>query len=539
MIIPQPEKIEVQKGNFQINEKTVISVDKKTKKIGEYIADELRISTGLPLPVKNCDSDKNQISLKLIDDNKLREEGYELISTPDGVKISANKPAGLFYGCQSLRQLLPPENFSDHGAEAPRNVAQTSSSAIIDAKKVAGDGDPPNKINEGTASPASLFSRNVRWEIPCVSISDKPRFKWRGLMLDSCRHFFDVEFVKKFVDLMAVHKLNTFHWHLTEDQGWRIEIKKYPKLTEVGAWRNEDGKKYGGFYTQDQIREIIKYADDRFITVVPEIEMPGHSVAAIAAYPELSCRSPRFSVSSSKKPIEVPTTWGVFENVYCAGKENTFKFLENVLSEVIELFPGKFIHIGGDECPKANWSKCPKCQTRIKNENLKNEHELQSYFIKKIEKFINKNNKRLIGWDEILEGGLAPNAAVMSWRGMDGGIAAAKEGHDVVMSPTSHCYFNEDQKDRIPIEKAYGFEPVPKELTPKQAKHILGGQANLWTEHITEPSIAEEMLYPRTCALSEALWSSKTCSDWENFKKRLEIHLKRLDVLNVNYYKLC
>ncbi|MCK5851878.1 family 20 glycosylhydrolase [bacterium] len=493
MIIPQPEKIKVNNGFFSLNDKTTIAVSEKTKpgirralrEIGECLSDELKESTGLPLPLKTNTVSKNQILLELLSDEKLGDEGYELTVTPDGIKISAYKPAGIFYGCQSLRQLLPVENYSK-----------------------------------------TLMS-DIEWKVPCVTVFDMPRFKWRGLMLDSCRHFFDVGFVKEFIDLMAMHKLNTFHWHLTEDQGWRIEIKKYPKLTEVGAWRIENGKKYGGFYTQEQIREIVKYAADRFITVVPEIEMPGHSVAAIASYPELSC---------SGKPVEVGSIGGRKKNVYCAGKENTFVFLENVLKEVLELFPGKYIHIGGDECPKDNWKKCPKCQARIKNEKLKDEYELQSYFIKRIEKFINANGKNIIGWDEILEGGLAPNAAVMSWRGVNGGINAAKQNHNVVMSPTSHCYFDYEQTKRLPLEKVYQFEPVPNKLSKDKTGFILGGQANLWTERIPTPEYAEKMLFPRTCALAEKLWSPENCSDFEKFKKRLDVQLKRFDILKVNYF---
>jgi len=403
----------------------------------------------------------NQVSLILIQNKNLGDEGYELVSTADGIKITAEKNAGLFYGCQSLKQLLPPEIFS------------------------------------------KTLTENIKWKIPCVNISDKPRFKWRGLMLDPCRHFFDVDFIKKFIDLMALCKFNVFHWHLTEDQGWRIEIKKYPELTKIAAWRKEkDGSISGGFYSQKQIREIVEYAAERFITVLPEIEMPGHSIAAISAYPELSC---------SGGQVDVPTAWGVHENVYCAGNENTFKFLEDVLTEVFDLFPGEYIHIGGDECPKANWKKCPKCQKRIKNENLKNEDELQSYFIKRMEKFVNKNGKRLVGWDEILEGGLAPNATVMSWRGTEGGIAAAKQGHDVVMSPVTHCYFDFSQTDdeKIDIggsvttttEKVYEFDPIPDELSDEEAKHILGGQGNLWTEHIATAERAEEM-HKKTAQIS-------------------------------------
>ena len=524
MLIPQPQKIEFKEGNFILNEKTVISVSDKTKPgmrgalcgIGEFLASELRISTGLPLSIEICDSDKNQISLSLVDNDKLEDEGYELLSTTGAIKITAQTPAGLFYGCQSLRQLLPPENFDNRGAGAPRNVASRGVQA-----------------RSGSSS-----AINIEWNVPCVSITDKPRFKWRGMMLDPCRHFWDIDFVKKLINLMALHKMNIFHWHFTEDQAWRIEIKKYPKLTEIGAWRTENEKQYGGFYTQEQIKDVVKYAEERFITIVPEIELPGHSVAAISAYPELSC---------SGEPAEIPITWGVFENVYCAGNENTFKFLEDVISEVIDLFPGKYFHIGGDECPKANWKKCPKCQERIKNENLENEDQLQSYFIKRMEKFINKNGKRLIGWDEILEGGLAPNATVMSWRGTEGGIAASKQGHDVIMCPVTHCYFDFPQKPKekidiggsktVTTEKVYEFEPVPDELSDEEAKHILGAQGNLWTEHIATVDRAEEMLYPRSCALAEKLWSEKNCCDFDNFEKRLEVHLKRLDVLNINYFK--
>jgi len=497
MIIPQPQKIEVNEGNFVLNEKTVVSVSTETKIVGEYLASEFRISTGFSLPIKICNLEKNHITLSLLKNDKLGDEGYELVSTNDGIKITAQTPAGIFYGCQSLRQLLPPENLSKETVQ------------------------------------------NIKWTVPCVSITDAPRFKWRGMMIDPCRHFWDIEFIKKYIDMIALHKMNVFHWHFTEDQAWRIEIKKYPKLTEIGAWRNENGKKYGGFYTQEQIKNVVKYAADRFITILPEIELPGHSVAAISAYPELSC---------SGAPAEIPTTWGVFENVYCAGKESTFKFLEDVISEVIDLFPGDYFHIGGDECPKVNWKKCPKCQERIKNENLKNEDELQSYFIKRMEKFINKKGKRMVGWDEILEGGLAPNATVMSWRGTEGGIAASKQGHDVIICPVTHCYFDysQQEKEKIDIdgatvtttEKVYEFEPVPEELNEEEAKHVLGAQGNLWTEHIPTVERAEEMLYPRACALSEKLWSPKNCSNFENFEKRLETHLKRLDILNIKYFKI-
>lgn len=493
MIIPKPVKIELKDETFSLNEKTIIAVTEQTKKIGEFIAEELRAATGLPLPIKNSHPSDNFISLSR--EENLNDEGYELISSPVGITITAQKSAGFFYGWQSLRQLLP---------------------AAVFGKNIVG---------------------NISWTVPCVEINDAPRFKWRGLMLDSCRHFWDVDFIKKFIDLMALHKFNIFHWHLTEDQGWRIEIKKYPKLTEIAAWRKEDdGKKYGGFYSQKQIREIVEYAAERYITVLPEIEMPGHSEAAIATYPELSCMG---------APVEIPNKWGVFENVYCAGNENVFAFLEDVLIEVFQLFPGKYIHIGGDECPKANWKKCPKCQQRIIDEKLKNEDELQSYFIRRMENFINKNGKNLIGWDEILEGGLAPNATVMSWRGTEGGISAAKQGHDVVMSPTTHCYFDYPQKSdgKIDIggattttEKVFEFEPIPNILSEEEARHVLGGQGNIWTEHIATKARLEEMAYPRACALAEKLWSQKNSADYADFEKRLAHHFKRLDILSVNYY---
>jgi hexosaminidase len=371
--------------------------------------------------------------------------------------------------------------------------------------------------------------------------------------LDVCRHFFPVEFVKKMIDMLAVYKMNTFHWHLTDDQGWRIEIKKYPKLTEIGAWRDEtmvghytendqkfDGTRYGGFYTQEQIKDVVAYAGKRFITVVPEIEMPGHAVAALSAYPEFSCNG---------GPFKVYTKWGVSDDVYCAGKEETFKFLEDILEEVVALFPGQYIHIGGDECPKTRWKVCPTCQKRMKDEGLKNELELQSYFVKRIERFVASKGKKLIGWDEILEGGLPERATVMSWRGYEGGLEAARSGHDVVMTPGSHCYFDSYQsKDQtkeplaiggfLPLKKVYSFNPIPAELTPQEAKHILGAQANLWTEYITSEKQAEYMIFPRICAMAEILWSPKIKQDYRQFLTRLDGHLKRLQKDNINYRPL-
>jgi hexosaminidase len=340
-----------------------------------------------------------------------------------------------------------------------------------------------------------------------------------------------------------------FHWHLTEDLGWRIEIMQYPELSRISAWRDEtlvghareeprkfDGKRHGGYYTQDEIREVVAYAKERYITIVPEIEMPGHSLAALAAYPELSCTG---------GPFKVGTTWGVYKDVYCAGNEKTFEFLENVLTEVMELFPGEYIHLGGDECPKDRWEQCPKCRQRIRSEGLRDEHELQSYFIRRMEKFLNAHNRRIIGWDEILEGGLAPNATVMSWRGEEGGIAAARAGHDVVMAPNSHTYFDYYQADPeneplaigglLPIEKVYSYDPVPGELDRQQKSHILGVQAQLWTEYIPTPAQAEYMAYPRACALAEIAWTPLDRKDYERFTAALANHLKRLDRLHVNY----
>ena len=435
-----------------------------------------------------------------------------------GVYIGGDNEEGVFYGVQTLIQLLPVEN-------------------------------KPQTIND-------------KLQIPYVSIQDQPRFEYRGMHLDCGRHFFPVSFIKKYIDYIALHKMNYFHWHLTEDQGWRIEIKKYPKLTEAGAWRNgtiighypgsgNDGIHYGGYYTQDEVKDIVAYAAKRYITVVPEIEMPGHSSAAIAAYPFLSCfpnestkHPPRCAWSGDSTGKQVQQTWGIFEDVFCAGKDSTFQFLEDVLDEVIPLFPSKYIHVGGDECPKENWKRCPLCQKRIQDQHLKNEHELQSYFIQRIEKYLNSKGKTLIGWDEILEGGLAPKAVVMSWRGEEGGIDAAKQKHDVIMTPLYPVYFNLSQSENedsltygeyIPLENVYRYEPVPKELNETEAKFVLGSQANLWSEYINNGKLAEYMIFPRMSALSEVLWSPKNRRDSADFEKRLLTQFKRYDLWDVSY----
>jgi hexosaminidase len=363
-----------------------------------------------------------------------------------------------------------------------------------------------------------------------------------------------VEFVKKHLDTLAFHKMNVFHWHLTEDQGWRIEIRRHPELADLGAWRTGtlvgrfsgegprefDGVRHGGFYTQEQVKDVVAYAAQRHVTVVPEIEMPGHAQAALAAHPELSCTG---------GPFEVSRTWGIHGDVFCAGNDAVFALIEDVIDEVVALFPGPFLHIGGDECPKARWKACPKCQARIRAEGLANEDALQSWFVRRIERMVNARGKRLVGWDEILEGGLAPNATVMSWRGVEGGIEAARLGHDVVMSPTTHCYLDYQQAEDpstepaafdayLPLEKVYSYEPVPPELSPEQGRHVLGVQGNLWTEYIATPQQAEYMLWPRACALAEAGWSPAGPRDWGAFRARLAVHLPRLDALGVRYRAL-
>jgi hexosaminidase len=389
------------------------------------------------------------------------------------------------------------------------------------------------------------------WKLPGVEITDRPRFTWRGMHLDVARHFMPLDFVKKYIDNMAMHKLNTFHWHLTDDQGWRIEIKQYPKLTEVGAWRKEslighvkdkphkfDGVPHGGFYTQAQAREIVQYAKDRFITVVPEIEMPGHARAAIASYPELGVTG---------KQIELATYWGVFPDIFNV-EESTLTFLENVLTEVMDVFPGQYIHIGGDEAIKDQWKASDRIQQKIKELGLKGEHELQSYFIRRMEKFINSKGRKLIGWDEILEGGLAPNATVMSWQGLEGGITAAKSGHDVIMTPVQSLYFWWHQGNPeteplaaggyLPMEKVYQFDPVPAALTPEQRKYVLGAQACAWTEYMESPEKVEYMVFPRISALAEIVWSPKEGKNWNEFKSRMPKQLRRYEQRGINYAKV-
>lgn len=521
-IIPQPVSVIQPKiaGSFNLTPATQIVLEGSNMgNAVNYLNDYLQKYYFFKLKVVNSSMSPNVIRLNYERlDNEL-PGAYTMTVDNKRIYIAGDNEEGVFNGIQSLIQLLP--------------VQKTTSKQL---------------------------------SVPYLAIEDAPRFAYRGLHLDCGRHFWPVDFIKKYIDYLALHKFNTFHWHLTEDQGWRIEIKKYPKLTSVGGWRNgtiigrypgtgNDGIKYGGFYTQEQIKEIVKYASDRYITVIPEIEMPGHSSAAIAAYPELSCFPDEPTIKYFPKQCkwngdtsgkQVQQTWGVFDDVYCAGRENTFKFTEDVLDEVLALFPSKYIHVGGDECPKDNWKRCPHCQKRIKDNNLKDEHELQSYFIQRMEKYLNSKGRTLIGWDEILEGGLAPNAVVMSWRGEQGGIDAAKQNHDVIMTPGNPVYFDHTQsqnEDSVtiggynPIEKVYAYEPVPKELNEEQAKHVLGAQANMWTEYMKNTKKVEYMLFPRISALSEVLWNPKESRNWDDFQKRLLVQFKRYDLWKVNYSK--
>ena len=431
--------------------------------------------------------------IRFVTDESLPAEGYELNVDGEGIEVRASQFPGFLYALQSLEQLLPA---AVYGTEPAPDAA---------------------------------------WEVPCVKIADAPRFAYRGMHLDVARHFFSVDEVKRYIDVMAIHKLNTLHWHLTDDQGWRIEIKRYPELTAVGSirkatvvrkeWGTYDGTPYGGFYTQDEIRDVVKYAADRGVTVIPEIDLPGHMLAALTAYPELGCTG---------GPYEVWGRWGVADDVLCPGREKTFEFLEGVLTEVMELFPSEYIHIGGDECPKVRWEKCPRCQAKIRQLGLKDdgehtaEHYLQSYVTDRIGKFLAQHGRRIIGWDEILEGRAPSDAVVMSWRGSEGGIAAAKLGHDVIMTPNSHFYFDYYQSldtdaepfgigGYIPMEQVYSYDPAFPELTPEQQKHILGVQANLWTEYVLSDEHLEYMLLPRLAALSEVQWCLPETKDWNRF----------------------
>lgn len=518
-IIPQPTSLTLGEGYFVISNNTKLLLSGEPSEIEpvvKYFNSVLEGSSGFTLAATNStdkDIPNNGILLELKLGDK-KSEAYSLKVTDKGIAIRAESPVGLFYGIQSLKQLMPTQ---------------------LTTEKV---------------------QQEIPVVIPAVSIKDKPRFGWRGYMLDVSRHFFGVEDVKRVLDFMAEMKLNRFHWHLADDQGWRIEIKNYPKLTSVGAWRmdynvtdesvsnwwgrpvQQPGEKptYGGFYTQKEIKEIVAYAKGLYIEVVPEIDMPGHSQAAIAAYPEISCTGGPFYVA----------TGGVFkDNTYCPGKEVTFKFVEDVLGEVMDLFPYDYLHIGGDECNKLSWKKDPDCQKRIKEEGLLDEHELQSYFIKRVEQVVNARGKNMIGWDEILEGGLAPNATVMSWRGEKGGIAAARAGHDVIMTPAKYCYLDLKQghDDLEPnlgysysfLKDAYEYKIISDSLTKEQGKHVLGVQGNLWTESISDWSKLTYMTFPRIFAIAENGWTAEKSKNWKDFTGRLLSQFKRLDADGERY----
>ncbi len=510
-VVPQPTEIKETGGTLELKPTSVIAyADHAARRSAEMLREYLRPATGFNLPIRT--GTKGTIVFKIIDDKALGKEGYELIVT-DHITIQAPTKQGLFYGAQTVRQLLPVEIFSSEKVSA-------------------------------------------EWVIPGVEIRDVPRFGWRGMHLDVGRHFFAADDIKSFIDMLAAHKLNTFHWHLTEDQGWRVEIKKYPKLTTEGAYRastppygnrgGSDGKRYGGFYTQDEIRDIVDYAAERHITIVPEIDMPGHMAAAVASYPEIG------NTDIPNYAPKVETRWGVHPYIL-APSEEAFEFVEGVLAEICELFPSKYIHIGGDEAPKGQWKQSKLAQEVIKREGLHNEHELQSYFIQRVEKILERQGRLLIGWDEIREGGLSPQATVMSWRGVRGGIDSAKEGHDVVMAPNSHTYFDHYQNDAkaelakgaefecigglLPIQKVYSFDPVlPGTLSAVEQKHVLGVQAQLWTEYMKTWDKVEYLAFPRMAALAEVAWTLPEHKDFADFAERLEPMRERYRIMGINAY---
>ena len=511
-VIPLPQEVSLTQGNpFKLNENVLIAYPENNallQRNAEFLSEYIRQSTGYAPKTKAIaagEQVKNAITLGL-DPDIANKEGYVLTTTPEGISINGQTENGVFYGIQTLRKSIPAE-----------------------------------------AKGATIL-------IPAGEIKDEPRFSYRGMHLDVGRHFFPIEFIKKYIDLLALHNMNTFHWHLTEDQGWRIEIKKYPKLTEIGSQRSRtvigrntqeyDNTPYGGFYTQEEAKEIVKYAQERYITVIPEVDLPGHMLAALAAYPEMGCTG---------GPYEVCPRWGVFEDVLCIGNDKTMQFLEDVMSEIIEIFPSEYVHIGGDEAPRDRWKECPKCQARIKAEGLKAdknhtaEDRLQSYCMTRIEKFLNSKGRRIIGWDEILEGDVAPNATVMSWRGASGGIKAAQMGHDVIMTPNTYCYFDyyqtADTKDEplgiggyVPIEKVYSLDPT-FDLNEEQKKHIIGAQANLWTEYIATTEHVEYMVLPRMAALAEVQWTQPEKKDFKDFTKRLARLMKFYQRDGFNYAK--
>lgn len=516
-IIPQPITVTPLQGNFTMSNSTVLAIrpyTRETKELASVITAFLSASLGISLATiegdvasENDVITRDVISIVIDREFAIAPEGYFLSITPDRLVIKASTVTGAFWACQTVRQLMP-TRVENHAQGVEKVIA-----------------------------------------IPCVTITDAPRFSYRGLHLDVARHMFSVEFIKKYIDVMAAYKLNTFHWHLTDDQGWRIEIKGYPKLQQIAAYRNEtlvghnkavppvfDGIRYGGYYTQEEIKEVVEYARQRHITIIPEIELPGHCLAALAAYPELGCTG---------GPYQSATRWGIFDDVYCAGNEKVFAFLEDVLAQVMELFPSTYIHIGGDEVRKQRWKACSKCQERIQSEKLRDEHELQSYFIQRIERFINSKGRTIIGWDEILEGGLAPHATVMSWRGIQGGIQAARLHHQVIMTPCPPLYFDyyQSQSPDEPLairgystlKDVYEYEPIPQELDAQEARYIIGVQANVWTEYIQTTPHVEYMTYPRAIALAEIAWSRAESKNYDDFVNRLKRNRTHLQAMHVYY----
>jgi hexosaminidase len=490
-LLPRPARAIIQPGALSMTEKTVIVVDTGAAaplRSAEFLADMIsRVSPFRPAIVRAPRGDAAPGSIVfsgMTAEGAIPAESYALRVFPGGVRISASSEVGAFYAVMTLRQLLPARFESPEGRDTVTS-----------------------------------------WTIPSATVQDMPRFAWRGLLLDVCRHFMDVDFVKRTIDMLAMLKMNRLHWHLTEDQGWRIEIRKYPALTSVGAWRKQkDGSIYGGYYTQEQIRDVVRYAAERHVTVVPEIEMPGHALAALASYPRYSCTG---------GPFEVANDWGVFKDIYCAGKDETFHFLENVLTEVLDLFPSEYIHIGGDEAPKYRWEHCADCQRRIREEGLADEHALQSWFIGRIGTFLRERGRKLIGWDEILEGGLPEGATVQSWRGFEGAAAAARAKHHAIVSPTSHAYFDYDVAT-TDLAKVYSFDPIPPDLKPSEAAYILGGECNMWTEHAPQ-HLVESRLFPRILAMAEVLWSPVQLRDWRHFHDRVQRFYPRMDSLSIAY----
>ena len=498
-VIPKPVQYELQKGKFELNNPTFLNAAPAISATTISLFKQAVFSFAHTVFTDQKSSAKNSIDLTIDSVLVPQKEGYQLSISQNEIKITGHDDAGVFYGTQTLLQLI--------------NHEKTGNYSISNCK-----------------------------------IKDYPRFGYRGMELDVSRHLFPVSAIKKWINVLAFYKINTFHWHLTDDQGWRIEIKKYPKLQSVSAYRNEtlighkkemphrfDGQRYGGFYSQEEVKDIVKFAAERHISIIPEIEMPGHGLAALAAYPALGCTG---------GPYQTATFWGIFDDVYCAGNEETFRFLEAVLDEIIPLFPSNYIHIGGDECPKTKWKTCPKCQKRIADEHLKDEQQLQTYFMARIEKYLKSKNKKIIGWDEILEGGLTPDATVMSWRGEEGGIAAAHLQHEVVMTPEKFVYLDYYQSlnpneqtaagGYTPLGKVYGYEPVPVALKPEETKYIKGVQANVWSEYLTNGQKAEYMIFPRIFALAEIAWSSKADRNYAGFLNRLRLQKPMIQQLKIN-----